>query len=297
YRRFLAQLLRYKVIVVILIFAVLGGGSLGMMEQIPQEILPRINTGQASLFAQFPPGTPLEDNQRVMKMVDEILRQQPETEYAFTTIGGSLFGSNVNANPLRSSSTITLKPDSNVEVFTERVSQELDKLNLVDIRLRLVPGQLRGLILNNSPIRNADIDLMLEGNDPVILAKTGKKVLGELAEKVKSARFRPDADARQPEIQIRPDWERLAQVGLTAQAIGETVQTALEGSVPTQLQRQNRLIDIRVKLNNQLLQDPAQLEQLPLFVSNNQQIRLRDVAQIAEETSPSEIQRINQRPV
>ncbi|MEB3248674.1 MAG: efflux RND transporter permease subunit [Merismopediaceae bacterium] len=297
YRQFLAQLLRYKVIVVILIFGVLGGSSLWMVAQIPQEILPRINTGQAALFAQFPPGTPLEDNQRVMKIVDEILRQQPETEYAFTTIGGSLFGSNVNANPLRSSSTITLKPDSDVEVFTERVSQELDKLNLVDIRLRLVPGQLRGLILNNSPIRNADIDLMLEGNDPAILAKTGKKVLGELAEKVKSARFRPDADARQPEIQIRPDWERLAQVGLTAQAIGETVQTALEGSVPTQLQRQNRLIDIRVKLNNQLLQDPAQLEQLPLFVSNNQQIRLRDVAQIAEATSPSEIQRINQRPV
>ncbi|MEB3192423.1 MAG: efflux RND transporter permease subunit [Snowella sp.] len=296
YRQFLAQLLRYKVIVVVIIFVVLGGSSLWMVGQIPQEILPRINTGQASLFAQFPPGTPLEDNQRVMKIVDDILLKQPETEYAFTTIGGSLFGNNVNANPLRSSSTITLKANTDVEAFTERVSQELDKLNLVDIRLRLSPGQLRGLILNNSPIRNADVDLILESNNPDILAKAGKKVLGELAEKVKSARFRPDADSRQPEIQIRPDWERMAQLGLTAQAIGETVQTALEGSVPTQLQRQNRLIDIRVKLNNQLLQDPYQLEQLPLFV-NNQQIRLSDVAQISEAESPSEIQRINQRPV
>ncbi|MFM7383588.1 MAG: efflux RND transporter permease subunit, partial [Microcystaceae cyanobacterium] len=150
YRRFLAQLLRRKVIVVVMIFTVLGGSSLWMVGQIPQEILPRINTGQAALFAQFPPGTPLEDNQRVMKIVDEILRQQPETEYAFTTIGGSLFGSNVNANPLRSSSTITLKPNTDVEAFTERVSQQLDELNLVDIRLRLSTGQLRGLILNNS---------------------------------------------------------------------------------------------------------------------------------------------------
>ncbi|MFM7580001.1 MAG: efflux RND transporter permease subunit, partial [Microcystaceae cyanobacterium] len=87
YRRFLAQLLRRKVIVVVMIFTVLGGSSLWMVGQIPQEILPRINTGQASLFAQFPPGTPLEDNQRVIKIVDDILRQQPETEYAFTTIG------------------------------------------------------------------------------------------------------------------------------------------------------------------------------------------------------------------
>ena len=297
YHSLLSQLLKHKIIVIVATFLVLGGGSLGMMSQIPQEILPRINTGQAVLFAQFPPGTPLEKNRRLMKIIDDILVNQPETEYTFTTTGGFLFGSNTNANPLRSSSTITLKPNTNVDSFTERVTQQLDKLNLVDIRLRLVPGSVRGLILNNSPIRNADIDLMLEGNNPATLAQAGKQVLEVLREKVQLSRFRPDADPRQPEVQIHPDWERVAQVGLTAQEIGDTIQTALEGSVPTQLQRKNRLVDIRVKLNDNLLQDPSQLQQLPLFVSNNQQIRLSDVAQIIEGEAPSEIQRINQRPV
>ena len=297
YHTFLSQLLKHKVIVVAATFVILGGSSLWMVDKIPQEILPRINTGQAVLFAQFPPGTPLEQNQRLMKMVDDILINQPETEYTFTTTGGFLFGGNTNANPLRSSSTITLKPNTNVDSFTERVTQQLDKLNLVDIRLRLVPGSVRGLILNNSPLRNADIDLMLEGNNPATLAQAGKQVLEVLREKVQLSRFRPDADPRQPEVQIHPDWERVAQVGLTAQEIGDTIQTALEGSVPTQLQRENRLVDIRVKLNDNLLQDSSQLQQLPLFVSNNQQIRLSDVAQIIAGEAPSEIQRINQRPV
>jgi len=297
YHVFLSQLLKHKVIVVVATFLVLGGSSLWMVDKIPQEILPRINTGQAVLFAQFPPGTPLEQNQRLMKMVDDILINQPETEYTFTTTGGFLFGSNTNANPLRSSSTITLKPNTNVDSFTERVTQQLEKLNLVDIRLRLVPGSVRGLILNNSPLRNADIDLILEGNNPATLAQAGKQVLEVLREKVQLSRFRPDADPRQPEVQIHPDWERVAQVGLTAQEIGDTIQTALEGSVPTQLQRERRLVDIRVKLNDNLLQDSSQLQQLPLFVSNNQQIRLSDVAQIIEGEAPSEIQRINQRPV
>ena len=297
YHSFLSQLLKHKIIVIVATFLVLGGGSLAMVGQIPQEILPRINTGQAVLFAQFPPWTPLEKNRRLMKIIDDILVNQPETEYTFTTTGGFLFGSNTNANPLRSSSTITLKPNTNVDSFTERVTEQLDKLNLVDIRLRLVPGSVRGLILNNSPIRNADIDLMLEGNNPATLAQAGKQVLEVLREKVQLSRFRPDADPRQPEVQIHPDWERVAQVGLTAQEIGDTIQTALEGSVPTQLQRKNRLVDIRVKLNDNLLQDSSQLQQLPLFVSNNQQIRLSDVAQIKEGEAPSEIQRINQRPV
>ena len=297
YHHFLGQLLQHKIIVIAIAFLVLGGGSLWMVGQVPQEILPRINTGQAVLFAQFPPGTPLEKNQRLMKIVDDILINQPETEYTFTTTGGFLFAGNTNANSLRSSSTITLKPNTNVDSFTERVTQQLEKLNLVDIRLRLVPGSVRGLILNNSPLRNADIDLMLEGNNPTVLAQAGQQVLGILREKVQLSRFRPDADPKQPEVQIHPNWERVAQVGLTAQEIGDTIQTALEGSVPTQLQRENRLVDIRVKLNDNLLQDSSELEQLPLFVSNNQQIRLSDVAEITEGEAPSEIQRINQRPV
>ena len=297
YHHFLGQLLQHKIIVIAIAFLVLGGGSLWMIGQVTQEILPRINTGQAVLFAQFPPGTPLEKNQRLMKIVDDILINQPETEYTFTTTGGFLFAGNTNANSLRSSSTITLKPNTNVDSFTEKVTQQLEKLNLVDIRLRLVPGSVRGLILNNSPLRNADIDLMLEGNNPTVLAQAGQQVLGILREKVQLSRFRPDADPKQPEVQIHPDWERVAQVGLTAQEIGDTIQTALEGSVPTQLQRENRLVDIRVKLNDNLLQDSSELEQLPLFVSNNQQIRLSDVAEITEGEAPSEIQRINQRPV
>jgi multidrug efflux pump subunit AcrB len=283
--------------VILAAFLVLGGGSWWMARQIPQEILPRINTGQANLRAQFPPGTPLETNRKLMTITDQILLKQPETEYVFTTVGGFLFGTNTSSNPLRSSSTITLKSDTNIEEFVERVTKEFGQLNLVDIRLNLSSGQVRGLIVNNSPVRGADIDLMIQGNDPDILNQAGKQVLNILEEKVALARFRPDADSRQPEITIRPDWGRMDELGLTAQEIGNTVQTALEGSIPTQLQRDNRLVDIRVQLESRTIKQPSQLQQLPLFVEDNQQIRLGDVAEIREDQAPGEIQRINQRPV
>ena len=297
YGRFLGGILRWRLLTIAIAIIILGGSSWWMAPQIPQEILPRINTGQANLIAQFPPGTPLETNQKVMKAVDEILRNQPETEYVFSTVGGSLFGNNTNANPLRSSSTITLKPGTDVEAYVERVTQEFNKLNLVGIRLRLYPGQVRGLILNNSPVRGADVDIILQGNNADTLEQAGRQVLAALEEQVTLVRFRPDADERQPEIQILPDWERVAAVGLTAKDIGETIQTAIEGSIPTQLQRGNRLVDVRVQLNEASVQTTSQLERLPLFVDNNHQIRLSDVAKIAEGQAPGEIQRINQRQV
>ncbi|TAF04048.1 MAG: AcrB/AcrD/AcrF family protein, partial [Nostocales cyanobacterium] len=297
YGSFLTGILRWRLLTIAMTIILLGGGSYWMTPQLPQEILPPINTGQVSLIAQFPPATPLETNQKVMKAVDDILRQQPETEYVFSTVGGSLFGANSTANPLRSSSTITLKPNSDIENYIERVTKEFGQLNLVDIRLRLSPGRVRGLILSNSPVRGADVDLILQGNNSETLEKAGRELLATLEEKVTSVRFRPDADARQPEIQILPDWERVANVGLNTKDIGETIQTAITGSIPTQLQRNNRLVDVRVELDKDLVKTVSQLERLPLFVDNNYQIRLSDVATIAQGQAPGEIQRINQRQV
>ncbi len=297
YGSFLRRVLRYRLLVVAITFTLLGGGSLFMAGQIPQEILPRINTGQASLIAQFPPGTPLATNQKVMSAVDDILLKQPETDYIFSTVGGFFFGNSTSENPLRASSTITLKPGSDVEAYVEKVSTQFNKLNLVETRLRLSPGQVRGLILNNSPVRGAEVDIILQAEDTQKLNQAGQQVLQALEQQATLASFRPDATPRQPELQVLPDWERVAELGLTTQEIGDTIQTAIEGSVPTQLQRGDRLVDIRVQLNEDAIAQPSQLERLPLFIDNNRQIRLSDVATIEAGQAPGEIQRINQRQV
>lgn len=77
YASLLQWVLTKRLLIVGLTILIFGGSSLLMVGQIPQEILPRINTGQANLSAQFPPGTPLEANQKVMAAVDKILLAQP----------------------------------------------------------------------------------------------------------------------------------------------------------------------------------------------------------------------------
>jgi multidrug efflux pump subunit AcrB len=297
YASTLRQVLRFRVLTAIFAVLILGGSSYWMVGQIPQEILPRISTGQANLNAQFPPGTPLATSQKVMEATDKLLMEQPETEYVFTTVGGSLFGNSTSENPLRSSSTITLKLGTDVEAFAERMKKAFLKLNLVDIRLRISPGQVRGLILNNSPVRGADVDVILQGNDSRVLEEAGREVLQALEERATLTSFRPDADARQPEIQIRPDRERIAALNLNTRSIGETLETAIQGTVATQLQRGNRLVDVRVELDEESIARPSQLERLPLFVEGNRQVRLAEVATISTGQAPGQIQRINQRQV
>ncbi|MEG4277748.1 efflux RND transporter permease subunit [Microcoleus sp. MON1_C1] len=297
YGSMLSKVLSLRLIIIAVAFVILGGGTWVMAGQIPQEILPRVNTSQARLFASFPPGTNLETNQKVIAAADKLLLAQPETNYTLTTAGGLLFGNNTVENLLRGSSTITLKPGTNTTDFTEKMTEEFKKLDLPKgTRLRLVPESIRGLVLTNSPVRGGEIDVVVQGETEQSLQEAGRQILKELDEKVKLARFRPEADAPQSEVQIRPDWERAAVYGLTAQDIGETIQTAIEGAVPTQLQRGNRLIDVRVQFDRTSVKSIAQLGQIPLS-GNNSIIRLSDVANITIGKAPAEIQRLNQRQV
>jgi multidrug efflux pump subunit AcrB len=297
YARLLEAVLRYPLRTVLLTFLILGWISLQLLGHLPQEILPRINTGQVRLVAIFPPGTTLETNRRVMETLDQMMLAQPETEAVFSTIGGALFGNSTSTNALRSSSTITLKSGSQLDAFIERVNPQLEQLNLVDTLLRLRPGEVRGLIVSNSPVRGADLDVVLQGTNAKQLAQAGRAVFQALSQEAKLARYRPEGDRPEPEVQIRLDRERVAALGLNPLRVGETIQTAVQGTVPTRLQRGDRLVDIRVEVADAALGQPSQLAQLPLFAPAGQPIRLGDLAQLEISTAPSEIQRINQRQV
>src|SRR5919199_1491377 len=298
YGSMLSKALGLRLIIIAVAFVILGGGTWVMAGQIPQEILPRVNTSQARLFASFPPGTNLETNQKVVAAADKLLLAQPETAYTLTTAGGLLFGNSTVENLLRGSSTITLKPGTNTIAFTERMTEEFKKLDVPKgTRLRLAPESIRGLVLTNSPVRGGEIDVIVQGPTEEVLQQAGSQILKELDEKVKLARFRPEADPAQSEVQIRPDWEKAAVYGLTAQDIGETIQTAIEGAVPTQLQRGNRLVDVRVQFDRTSVKSIAQLGQIPLSGGNNSIVRLSDVANITIGKAPGEIQRLNQRQV
>ncbi|MEN9212598.1 MAG: efflux RND transporter permease subunit, partial [Thermostichus sp. DG02_4_bins_136] len=296
YQRLLGRLLLRPGLLILVAFLFLGGGSYWMAGQLNQELLPRISTGQVNLSANFARDTTLATNYRIMEEVDRILLQQPEVEYVFTTAGGSAFGGSTFANPLRGTSTITLKPGTAVGPFVDRVNGLMNQLNLVGSRIRVSPGGLRGLSTRNSAV-NAEVDVVLQGEDGQALQAASRLVLQALDEQASLSTFRPEADDNQPEVQIWPDWERATPLRLSTQDMGRVVQTAVQGSVPTQLQQGNRLLDVRVQLKGGGITQPSQLERLPLFVQNGQTVRLGDVARLEMAQTRGEIRRLNQRQV
>ncbi|MBF2098717.1 MAG: efflux RND transporter permease subunit [Gloeomargaritaceae cyanobacterium C42_A2020_066] len=297
YQRALVWSLNHAWLVVGLIVVTFGASAWFAVGGLGQTLIPRINTGLAQVSARFPPGIPLAVNRRVMTLVGETLGQFPETQHHFTVAGGNLFGATAATNPQNGNATLTLKPQTPLEDYVERATTALNALNLAGIRLTVIPEGVRGIILTNSPVQGGDLDVVLQGDDADSLQAAGRQVLARLSEQVPDARFRTTGEDEDQEVQIKPDSERLATLGLSVEAVGQVVSTALQGTVPTQLQRGDRLVDVRVQVDPSQLTRSADLALLPVTVPNQQPVRIGDLATLSPGRAPTTIQRLNQKRI
>jgi hypothetical protein len=90
----------------------------------------------------------------------------------------------------------------------QRVTKELNKK--IDLpkntRLRLIPENVRGLVLTNSPVRGAEVDVLLQGENEQMLQQAGRDILATLDKKVNLATFSPgwrpaaDGSADSPQL-------------------------------------------------------------------------------------------------
>ena len=94
-----------------------------------------------------------------------------------------------------------------------------------------------------------------------------------------------------PELQIRFDRDRLAAYGLTLSQVAGTVRAKVQGAVATDIQREDRSIDIRLRADESFRDSIGDLAGLTVFQSGKTAVPLAAVAEIEEVEGPAEIRR------
>jgi HAE1 family hydrophobic/amphiphilic exporter-1 len=100
-----------------------------------------------------------------------------------------------------------------------------------------------------------------------------------------------------PEIQIRFDPQRAAQLGLLVSDIAERVVNKVRGNVATRYRLADREIDIRVQAREQDRASLATLRRLVVNPTSERPVPLSAVADVREVTGAAEIRRIDQQRV
>lgn len=94
-----------------------------------------------------------------------------------------------------------------------------------------------------------------------------------------------------PQIVVRIKREQLLKFGLTVEDVNSVINTAMAGQTAGQLFELERRFDIVVRLAEEDRQSIASVKSLYITTPNGQQIPITQVADIAFETGPSQIQR------
>ncbi|RTZ03106.1 efflux RND transporter permease subunit [Flavobacterium sp. GSP6] len=252
--------------------------------------LPEMDEGSIILDYESPPGTSLEETDRMLKEVEKIIIKIPEVE-AYSRRTGTQMGFFIT-EPNRGDYLIQLKKERS-KTSNAIIDEIRQKVEATQPALRIDFGQVIGDMLGDLMSSVSPIEVKIFGSNQAELQKIAKKV-NVIVEKVKgTADVFDGIILAGPSINIVPNYSQLAQYGITPADLQFQLQTALEGNVIGNLLDNERIIPIRLIYKNSEKRSLEDIKKLQLFLPNGQSIPISSLVAISAQKGVAEIEREN----
>jgi CzcA family heavy metal efflux pump len=266
----------------------LSGLSLLVIGRLGSTFLPQVDDGSVGVGFRYPSGTPPHQANLLAQELEQMVTEMPHVEHVFATAGG---GSGGNLD-------IRLESDRpmSAESWVRQMQQRIDDRGFAGARVFVRPPRIRGLRTNRS---GADLSLTIQGDDLLELERLGREVERRVQNVPGLENVEVQAQEGSPQLAVFVDRERLRSLGLDAATVGQTLRTALDGTVATRYAEGNMEFDVRVMLPKGKFRSAEDLSEVALFPGSRggPPVYLRDVADVREIMGPNEIRRENQNRI
>ena len=297
YRRILDQALRRR-------WWVLGGAlglfflSFVIIPFLGTEFMPPMDRDMLVLKVKMPIGTSLEETDRVVTMVENLMKQEPGIE----TISAQA-GSQAEENPADLAGQINTTGTHEGLLWVslvskgERSQSDLEILENIRNKLpKLKDVKFEAIDIGESMMSgiSAPVEIKIFGKDLEEL----KKMADSIVERIQDVEGLRDithtlAEGK-PEYHIRIDREKSSRLGLMVNQVANTVQTASLGKVATRYREGDEEVDIRVKFGEKFRDSLDDIRSIPLVTPAKEIVYLDQVASITPGEGPIRITRENQ---
>jgi multidrug efflux pump subunit AcrB len=270
--------------------AVFFAASIGLVFLLPTGFVPPSDRSQTQVNLELPPGSTLAETRAVAEQARLAAMQVKGVKGAFSSIGGGSSGDafvpGAAAEARRAVITLT----------TVHRTERSESLDAIERQIRAKLDQVAGAKFNvGPPDTGVKMELVLRSDDPVALNAAARNVERDLRTLKGIGNVSSTASLVRPEIIVRPDFAKAADLGVTAASIGETVRVATAGDYDvalTKLNLSDRQVPIRVKLPDAVRADLSAIGRLTV-PGKNGPVMLANVATITMESGPAQIDRLN----
>jgi multidrug efflux pump subunit AcrB len=270
-------------------------GSFALVPLLPTGFIPPDDLSQTQVTLTLPPGSTFQQSFAAAEQAREIVQQNKHVKLVYTAVGGGNTGADTftpgASLPEVRKATLTINMTPRGErggVSKQAVEAELRQA------LEVIPGARIKVGFGASAEKYV---LVLSGADGAALAAHAAVVERELRTIPGIGNVTTSASLVRPELIVRPDFQRAADLGVTAAAIADTLRIATAGDFDQSLAKLNlsqRQIPIVVRLPAAARSDLALLEKLPV-PGKHGPVPLGNVASIAIDSGPAEIDRLNRQ--
>ncbi|MDN3547792.1 efflux RND transporter permease subunit [Mucilaginibacter aquaedulcis] len=254
--------------------------------------LPSMDEGSIVLDFKSPAGTTLEETDRMLKQVDNIIKNTPEVS-SFSRRLGTQMGFFIT-EPNDGDYLIQLKKQRGKT--TDEVSDDIrTKIEAVLPQLTVDFGQVIGDMLGDLMESAQPIEIKIYGDDQKTLQAVSRKA----ADLVQSVNGTADVfngiTIAGPEINVVPDEGKLAQLGMNPTDFQFQLQSQLDGNVISSIIEKEQSVNIRMIYPKAAQTSLQQFQKASIFLPNGQLKNLASVSTIGVESGVAEIARENQK--
>jgi multidrug efflux pump len=255
-------------------------------QRLPRELVPTEDRGAAFGIVIAPEGATLDYTDRYMRQVEEVLLPIPERESLFTATGLGFGGPGRVTNGFL---FLRLKPRDE----RERSQQEI--VASVFPRLMGIPGVL-AFVINPPSLggrgNTSPVEYVLQGDDYQTLGQAVQAFMARAGELGYLVNLDSDLRLNKPQLEIRIDRERAAQLGVSVTDIGTTLETFLGGRVASEFTRGNKKYDVITQVRPSDRARPDVIRNLYLRGEAGL-VQLANVVSVTETVAPKELNHYN----
>jgi multidrug efflux pump subunit AcrB len=263
-------------------------GSVALIPLLPTGFIPPDDNSQTQVYLELPPGSTLERTKETAEQARQMVARVDHVKSVYTTIGGGTAGT----DPMAGSGAAETRRATLTILLTDRGDRPRKQgiENKIRAALEPLPGVRSKVGLGGSGEKYV---LVLTGEDPQALGEAARAVERDLRTIPGLGSVASTASLIRPEIAVRPDFARAADLGVTSAAIAETLRIATSGDYDIALPKLNlsqRQVPILVKLDENARKDLSVLERLAVPGSKGP-VMLGQVATLEMTGGPAVIDR------
>lgn len=252
--------------------------------------LPEMDEGSIVLDYVSPPGTSLEETDKELKEVEKIITSTPEVS-AYSRRTGTQMGFFIT-EPNTGDYLIQLK--NNRDKTTEEVIDDIRKrIESSQPELRVDFGQVIGDMLGDLMTSVQPIEIKIFGDDQQKLHQYATQV-GKLVENIKgTADVFNGITITGPSLTVIPDYDKLAQFGITPANFQFQLQTSLEGNLVGNIFENERVYPVRLIYPNSTKRSLEDIKKLQIASPDGRLKPISELADVELSAGDAEIQREN----